>query len=130
MKFNGQDIDSVDVLGARVLLLNTAKRGLSAVPLKRLRIFMCFLARISCLDSLLTILHSPYLLFLTGLTNLTSDYLISVLDSLALIWLWSSLLSDDCSVLANRLFVDTLNCDYLSLYNCLDSFRIFQFYRM
>ena len=31
------------------------RRGLSAVPLKRLRILMCFLTRISCLDSLLTI---------------------------------------------------------------------------
>ena len=33
-------------------------------------------------------------------------------------------------VLANRLFVNSLNCDCLSLYNCLNSFRINKLYRV
>ena len=55
---------------------------------------------------------------------------ISIFDSLALIRLRSSLVSDLSCVLANLLFADSGYDDLVAVYLCLDTFRIFHLYRM
>ena len=52
-------------------------------------------------------------LFLACLTDLASDVLISILDSLALIRFRSSLVSDVCRILADGFFVNTLDDDHV-----------------
>ena len=103
-----------------MLLLNTAKRGLSAVPLKRLRILAVLIFTNFSSRFFANHFHTLLRLFLTSLTNFTSDNFISILDSFALVGFRSSLLSDLGCVLANFFFVDTFNDDLVAVYNGLD----------
>ena len=70
-------------------------------------------------------------LFLTGLTNFTSDVFVSVFDTFAFVRLGRSFCSDFGCKLTYFFFINTLNDDFVcTLNNGFDACGIFHFYRV